>query len=118
MSSRRRRSRQRPSMARRSTALVALVLSTAFGMLAGGVGLVAAQTAQDPSDVVLVFDVSDSILQSGDGTNVEFATALEDIADRVGFIADDLAPGNPPVSFLPFGRPAIPDPPRCQRPPA
>jgi hypothetical protein len=102
-------------MARRSTALVALVLSMAFGMLAGGVGLVAAQTAQDPSDVVLVFDVSDSILGSDDGTNVEFATALEDIADRVEFIADDLAAGNATVSFVAFGRQAIPYPAGCQR---
>jgi hypothetical protein len=103
------------SRRRRATTFVALVLSVAFGMLAGGVGLVAAQTAQDPSDVVLVFDVSDSILESVDGTNVEFATALEDIADRVEFIADDLAAGNATVSFVAFGRRAIPYPAGCQR---
>src|SRR6266550_4139753 len=115
MNSRRRRPRQRPSMAHRSTAFVALLLSVAFGLLAGGVGSVAAQTAQDPSDVVLVFDVSDSILESDDGTNVEFATALEDIADRVEVIAGDLAAGNATVSFVAFGRQAIPYPAGCQR---
>ncbi|HTK46330.1 MAG TPA: hypothetical protein VL749_13370, partial [Patescibacteria group bacterium] len=72
-------------------------MSIAFGLLAGGAGLVAAQTAQDPSAVVLVFDVSDSILGSDDGTNVEFAAALDDIADRVGTIATDLTAGNATV---------------------
>jgi len=115
MSSRRRRPRRRPATARRSTTFIALVLSVVFGTLAGGVSLVAAQTAQDPSDVVLVFDVSDSILESDDGTNVEFATALEDIADRVEFIADDLTAGNATVSFVAFARRAIPYPAGCQR---
>ena len=100
---------------RRSTTFVALVLSVALGMLAGGVGFVAAQTAQDPSDVVLVFDVSDSILESDTGTNLEFATALEDIANRVEAIAGDLAAGNATVSFVAFGRRAIPYPAGCQR---
>ena len=103
------------SMARRSTTFVALILSVAVGTLAGGVGLVAAQTAQDPSDVVLVFDVSDSILESDDGTNVEFATALEDVADRVATIADDLIAGNATVSFIAFARRAILYPAGCQR---
>ncbi|HVE26869.1 MAG TPA: fibronectin type III domain-containing protein [Sporichthya sp.] len=90
-------------------------MSIAFGLLAGGAGLVAAQTAQDPSAVVLVFDVSDSILGSDDGTNVEFAAALDDIADRVGTIATDLTAGNATVSFVAFGRKAIPYPAGCQR---
>src|SRR5258705_8473368 len=102
-------------MARRSTTFVALILSVAFTMFAGGVAFVAAQTAQDPSDVVLVFDVSDSILESDDGTNVEFATALEDIADRVATIADDLTAGNATVSFIAFARRAILYPAGCQR---
>jgi hypothetical protein len=87
----------------------------AFGTLLGGVPIVAAQTAQDPSDVVLVFDVSDSILESDDGTNVEFAAALEGIADRVQDIAADLAVGHAAVSFVAFGRTAIPYPAGCQR---
>ena len=86
-----------------------------LGTLLGGATLVAAQTAQDPSEVVLVFDVSDSILQSDDGTNVEFATALDDIADRVAAIAGDLSVGNATVSFVAFGRTARPYPARCQR---
>ena len=95
--------------------MLALAFSVAVGTLGGGVTLVAAQTAQDPSEVVLVFDVSDSILDSDDGTNVEFAAALEGIADRVAAIATDLQAGNATVSFVAFGRTARPYPPRCQR---
>jgi hypothetical protein len=86
-----------------------------FGTLLGGVSLVAAQTAADPSDVVLVFDVSNSILESDDGTNLEFAAALEGIADRAVAIADDLAAGNATVSFVAFARRAIPYPFGCQQ---
>ena len=87
----------------------------AIGTLVGGATLVFAQTPQLPSEVVLVFDVSDSILDSDDGTNVEFAAALEGIADRVGAIATDLQAGNATVSFVAFGRTARPYPARCQR---
>ena len=114
VSSRRDRSASRRAAARRSTAFAALVLSTAFGLLLGGVTLVGAANAQDPSDVVLVFDVSDSILESDDGTNVEFAAALEGIADRVDDIADDLVVGNATVSFVAFAVTAIPYPTGCQ----
>lgn len=102
-------------MARRRVTLVAVLLSTALGMLSAGQLLVSAVTALDPSDVVLVFDVSDSILQSPDGTNIEFATALEGIADRVATVADDLAVGNAQISFEVFGRQAIPYPANCQK---
>jgi hypothetical protein len=95
--------------------LLAVALSVAIGTLVAGVTLVAAQTAEDPSEVVLVFDVSDSILDSDDGTNVEFAAALEGIADRVEAIAADLAVGNATVSFVAFGQTARPYPARCQR---
>ena len=81
----------------------------------GGSSLVAAQTAVEPSEVVLVFDVSDSILGSDDGTNVEFAAALEGIADRVADIADDLVVGNATVSFVAFAQTAETYPNRCQR---
>ena len=77
--------------------------------------LVAAQTAEDPSNVVLVFDVSNSILLSDDGTNAEFASALEDIADRVEASADELAVGNAEISFVVFGRTAITYPNGCGR---
>ena len=77
--------------------------------------MVAAQTAQDPSEVVLVFDVSDSILQSDEDVNVEFAAAIDDIADRVAAISADLAVGNATVSFVAFGRTARPYPGGCQR---
>lgn len=75
--------------------------------------LVSAQTAEDPSNVVLVFDVSNSILLSKDRTNVEFAAALEDIADRVKASADELAVGNAEISFVVFGRTAITYPNGC-----
>ena len=90
------------------------MLGALFGTLVGGATLVAAATAQDPSDVVLVFDVSDSILESDDGTNVEFAEALEGIADRVDTIASDLIVGNATVSFVAFARTAVAYPANCQ----
>ena len=114
MNSRERRPR-RGARTRRPTALLAIALSAVIGTLVGGATLVAAQTAQDPSEVVLVFDVSDSILESDDGTNVEFAAALDDMADRVAAIADDLSVGNATVSFVAFGRTARPYPAGCQR---
>ena len=65
------------SRARGKLALVGpLALLAAATMLAGPM-LVAAQTAEDPSNVVLVFDVSTSILLSEEGLNDEFADALE-----------------------------------------
>lgn len=115
MTSRRGLTRRRRAAAPRTTKLLPRVLGLALGCLLGGASLVAAQTAQDPSEVVLVFDVSDSILESDEGTNVEFATALEDIADRVEAIAADLTVGNATVSFVAFGRTARPYPAGCQR---
>jgi Fibronectin type III domain len=115
MTSRRGPTRGRRAQARRPITFLALVASVVVGMLVGGTSLVTAQTAGDPSDVVLVFDVSDSILDSDDGTNVQFAAALEGIADRVVVIADDLAAGNATVSFVAFGRRAIAYPDGCQR---
>jgi hypothetical protein len=106
--------RGRRAPARKPATLLALALSVALGFV-GGANLVVAQTAQDPSSVVLVFDVSDSILGSDDGTNVEFAAALEDIADRVATIATDLTAGNATISFVAFARRAIPYPSGCQR---
>ena len=102
-------------MSRKPAQFLALLLSIAFSMLAGGAGLVAAQTADDPSAVVLVFDVSNSIIEADDGTNVEFAAALDDIADRVATISSDLTAGNATVSFVAFGRTAIPYPAGCQQ---
>jgi hypothetical protein len=94
--------------------LAPLALAAATVMLAGPM-LVAAQTAEDPSNVVLVFDVSNSILLSDDGTNVEFADALEGIADRVEAAGEDLAVGNAEISFVAFGRQAIIYPNGCDR---
>jgi hypothetical protein len=96
-------------------ASLAIAVALAIAALVGGSTLVAAQTAQDPSEVVLVFDVSDSILDSDDGTNLEFAAALGGIADRVGTIDDDLTAGNATVSFVAFGRTTRRYPDGCQR---
>ena len=87
----------------------------AFGSALAGPMLVAAQTAEDPSNVVLVFDVSNSILLSEDGANVEFASALEGIADRVNESAEELVIGNSTISFVAFGRTAISYPPGCEQ---
>ncbi|MEO8273363.1 MAG: fibronectin type III domain-containing protein [Chloroflexota bacterium] len=99
---------------RRPTSLPALLGLLAAAMLAVP-GLVLAQTAEDPSNVVLVFDVSDSILQAKDGTNTEFAAALNGIADRVKGSAEELAIGNAEISFVAFGRTAISYPSGCEK---
>jgi hypothetical protein len=87
----------------------------AMACLLAGPMLVSAQTAADPSNVVLVFDVSNSILLADDGTNTEFAAALEGIADRVEESAADLTLGNAEISFVVFGRTAITYPNGCAR---
>jgi hypothetical protein len=92
----------------------AFVTGIALWSMAGA-SLTLGQTGTEPSDVVLVFDVSDSILESKDGTNVEFADALDGIADRVEVVASDLASGNAAVSFVVFGRTAIPYRSSCTR---
>jgi len=95
---------------------VTALLGAALGFAALGRGaVVTAQTSVEPSNVVLVFDVSNSILFSTDGTNTEFAAALNGIADRVHVVAKDLASGNAQISFEVFGRTAIPYPSNCQR---
>lgn len=101
-------------LARIRAFIVALLASVALASVAG-FSLVAGQTGLDPSDVVLVFDVSNSILLSEDGANVEFADALEGIADRVEDVAADLAGGNAEISFVVFGRTATTYPANCDR---
>jgi Fibronectin type III domain. len=104
----------RPKRATRRASIVALVLSVALGSVAG-TSLVVGATGLDPSNVVLVFDVSNSILLSTDGTNGEFADALDGIADRIEVVTSDLAAGNAEVSFVVFGRTAVPYPANCAR---
>jgi hypothetical protein len=103
----------RPTRARKPAQLLALLASVVFALVAGTT-LVAGATGTDRSDVVLVFDVSNSILLSTDGTNKEFAAALDGIADRVKVVATDLAAGNAHISFVVFGRQAVPYPPNCR----
>lgn len=94
-------------------AVVVAVLTSLVLASVAGASLVLAQTGLEPSDVVLIFDVSDSILDSPERTNVEFADALEGIADRVDVVKDDLASGNATISFVVFGKTAIPYPANC-----
>lgn len=70
-----------------------------------------ARAAADPSDVVLVFDFSASILQDQANRN-RFATALEGIASRVDEIAPDLVAGDATVSIVQFATRAV-DYPTC-----
>lgn len=98
----------------RRTVLASVAALTIGSALAGPM-LVAAQTAQDPSNVVLVFDVSNSILLNEEGVNVEFASTLDGIADRVAESADELAVGNATISFVVFGRTAIAYPEDCDQ---
>lgn len=103
----------RPQRARIRAPILALLVGVMVAALAG-TSIVAGATGSDRSDVVLVFDVSNSILFSTDGTNKEFADALDGIADRVQVVADDMAAGNAHVSFVAFGRQAINYPAGCK----
>jgi hypothetical protein len=77
--------------------------------VAVGVTLVAATTAGatiaaspgDPSDVVVLFDFSSSILDHKAARD-SFADALDKIADRVDETAADLAAGDATISFVQF----------------
>jgi hypothetical protein len=73
--------------------------------------VVRAQTAPDPSDVVIVLDFSASILDEPSSRN-RFGAALERIADRVDATSADLIAGDTTVSFVQFATRAI-DYPRC-----
>ena len=73
--------------------------------------VVRAQTAPDPSDVVIVLDFSASILDEPSSRN-RFGAALERIADRVDATSSDLIAGDTTVSFVQFATRAI-DYPRC-----
>jgi hypothetical protein len=86
-------------------ALAAVVLCMAAVLGAGSV--LGEESALDPSDVVLAFDFSNSILLNGDKANEEFAMALRKIADRVALKADDLMAGDATISFEAFGGKAV-----------
>ena len=94
-----------PSTALRA-ALAAVALCVAAASL-GAASVVGREPGLDPSDVVLVFDFSDSILRSKSGANVEFARALDKIADRVKETSADLVKGHATISFEAFGRKAV-----------
>ena len=73
--------------------------------------IVRAQTAPDPSDVVIVLDFSASILDEPTDRN-RFGAALERIAARVDETASDLTAGDTTVSIVQFAAKAR-DYPRC-----
>jgi hypothetical protein len=70
-----------------------------------------AQSAPDPSDVVIVLDFSASILDQGAHRN-RFAAALARIADRVDETSSELIAGDTTVSIVQFAAKAA-DYPRC-----
>lgn len=82
-------------------------------LLIGGApaSTVRAQTAPDPSDVVIVLDFSASILDEPADRN-RFGAALERIADRVEETTSDLIAGDTTVSIVQFAAKAA-DYPRC-----
>src|SRR6186997_222922 len=88
-----------------TTALAALLIGSA------PTSIVRAQTAPDPSDVVIVLDFSASILDEPADRN-RFGAALERIADRVDATSSDLIAGDTTVSIVQFAAKAI-DYPRC-----
>ena len=73
--------------------------------------VVLAQTAPDPSDVVIVLDFSASILDEPADRN-RFGAALERIAARVDETSADLVAGDTTVSIVQFAAKAR-DEPRC-----
>lgn len=99
----------RRGMGSRVTAVVAAVAMTLVLTL----GAVApnARAAADPSDVVLVFDFSASILKDTTNRN-RFAAALDGIANRVDAITNDLLAGDATVSIVQFATKAV-DYPGC-----
>ncbi len=94
----------------RAGAVLAAVAVTMLTVL-GGITPPSARAAADPSDVVLVFDFSASILQDSTNRN-RFAAALEGIADRVDEITADLLAGDATVSIVEFATKAA-DYPGC-----
>jgi hypothetical protein len=91
----------------------ALVTTAMAALLIGGApaATVRAQTAPDPSDVVIVLDFSASILDEPADRN-RFGAALERIADRVDETLSDLIAGDTTVSIVQFAAKAA-DYPRC-----
>ena len=85
----------------RSRALV--LVMTLLAVIATSVAPAAAFAASpaDPSDVVLLFDFSGSILDDK-ATRTSFAKALEKIADRVDETVADLIAGDASISFVQF----------------
>jgi hypothetical protein len=94
----------------RASAALAAVAITMLTIL-GGIAPQSARAAADPSDVVLVFDFSASILRDETNRN-RFAAALEGIAARVDAITADLVAGDATVSIVGFATKAA-DYPSC-----
>jgi hypothetical protein len=80
----------------------ALILAVGALLISGLLAPVSlAQNEPDQSDVVLVLDYSASILDDATNRN-RFATALDDIADRIDATSADLAAGDTTVTIVQF----------------
>jgi hypothetical protein len=91
---------------------IALALAVGTALLSGLlVPITLAQNEPDQSDVVLVLDFSASILDDAANRN-RFATALDDIADRIDATSADLSAGDTTVTIVEFATRAA-DYPRC-----
>jgi hypothetical protein len=97
-------------LGRRGRAVVITAVA-ALSITGAPTAIVRAQTAPDPSDVVIVLDFSASILDEPSDRN-RFGAALERIADRVEATSSDLIAGDTTVSIVQFAAKAI-DYPRC-----
>lgn len=92
-------------------ASIALALLAAFAIVGGGLVPSVAAAEPDPSDVVIVFDFSASILNDRTTRN-QFAAAIGQIADRVDATSADLVAGDATVSIVQFASRAR-DWPKC-----
>src|SRR4249919_1138301 len=99
-------------MRRFDRATRAIVTIVVGALLAGGsLAPVARAVTPDPSDVVIVFDFSASILKDV-ANRTKFATALDAIASRVDETTGDLTASDATMSFVQFASSAA-DVPGC-----
>ena len=93
---------------RLTAALISTLLVASFAMATVAPARVLAITGIEPSDVVLVFDFSTSM--QDDGKNLDTATALETIADRIPGYSNDLLAHQVSVHLVWFRGDAAPVP--------
>ena len=84
------------------TGLAVGTFAMLFALVAGGLAPNVAAIGPDKSDVVMEFDFSSSIT-SDKANRTRFATAIDQIANRVTDTAADLVQGDTTVSLVQFG---------------